>query len=148
MKVSSRRVVIHSTHREKTVSRSRLFWLIAIAVITSGPAAQAQQGSKLPKLGFLSGLSASAISTRLEAFKQGLNELGYTEGKNTVIEYRWAAGKLDRLPELASELVRLNPMSSLPVDRPVFVPRSERQIRFPLSWLLTLTPWVTASSPA
>ena len=109
MKVISNQWPFAAKHSKKTVSRSRLFWLIAIALITSGPPAQAQQRNKLSKVGFLSGLSASAISTRLEAFRQGLNELGYTEGKNTIIEYRWAEGKLDRLPELASEVVRLKP---------------------------------------
>ncbi|HEX2230299.1 MAG TPA: ABC transporter substrate-binding protein [Candidatus Binatia bacterium] len=71
--------------------------------------AHAQQRGKLPRVGFLSGLSDSAISARLEAFRQGLNDLGYIEGKNIAIEYRWAEGKLDRFPELATELVRLKP---------------------------------------
>jgi putative ABC transport system substrate-binding protein len=71
-------------------------------------AAQAQQSKKVPRIGFLTGGSPSSIATRVEAFRQGLRELGYAEGKNIVIEYRYAEEKLDRLPALAAELVRLN----------------------------------------
>ena len=69
--------------------------------------AEAQQPTKIPRIGFLSGTSLSSTSARVEAFRQGLRELGYVEGKNIVIEWRWAEGKLDRLPALAAELVRL-----------------------------------------
>jgi putative tryptophan/tyrosine transport system substrate-binding protein len=69
--------------------------------------AEAQQPKKVPRIGYLSNASA-ANSPRLEAFRQGLHELGYVEGKNIVIEYRYAEGKLNRLPALAAELVRLN----------------------------------------
>jgi ABC-type uncharacterized transport system substrate-binding protein len=72
----------------------------------SFPAA-AQQPKKVPRIGFLSGASSSAVASRTEAFRQGLRELGYVEGKNIVIEWRYAEGKLDRLPALAAELVRL-----------------------------------------
>jgi ABC-type uncharacterized transport system substrate-binding protein len=68
---------------------------------------QAQQPTKIPRIGFLGGGSASANAGRIEAFRQGLRELGYLEGKNLVIEHRRAEGKLDRLPGLAAELVRL-----------------------------------------
>jgi len=71
--------------------------------------AEAQQSTKIPRIGFLlTTSSASAYSARLDAFRQGLRELGYVEGKNIVIEWRSAAGKLDRLPALAAELVSLN----------------------------------------
>jgi ABC-type uncharacterized transport system substrate-binding protein len=69
--------------------------------------AQAQQPKKVPRIGFLGGASASFYAARTNAFRQGLNELGYTEGKNIVIEYRYAEGKFDRLPDLAAELVGL-----------------------------------------
>jgi putative ABC transport system substrate-binding protein len=61
----------------------------------------------MPRIGFLGGGSASANAGRIEAFRQGLRGLGYMEGKNLVIEQRWAEGKLNRLPALAAELVRL-----------------------------------------
>jgi len=70
--------------------------------------AEAQQAGKIPRIGFLSGASPSTNVTRHEAFRQGLRELGYVEGKNIVIEYRYAEGKLDRLRGLAAELARLN----------------------------------------
>ena len=68
---------------------------------------EAQQPTKIPRIGFLSTAALSALSSRLEAFRQGLKDLGYVEGKNIIIEYRSAEGKLERLPELAAELVRL-----------------------------------------
>ncbi len=69
--------------------------------------ALAQQPKKVPRIGFLTTLSPSTISDRIEAFRQGLRELGYVEGKNIVIEWRYAEEKLDRLPALVSELVGL-----------------------------------------
>jgi putative ABC transport system substrate-binding protein len=70
-------------------------------------AAEAQQPAKIPRIGFLIAASTSANAARNEAFRQGLRELGYVEGKNTIIEWRSAEGKADRLPGLAAELVRL-----------------------------------------
>ncbi len=67
--------------------------------------AEAQQPS-VPRIGVLGGASGAANASRIEAFRQGLRELGYTDGKNIVIEERWAGGKLDRLPALASDLLR------------------------------------------
>jgi putative ABC transport system substrate-binding protein len=67
----------------------------------------AQQPTKIPRIGYLSATSLSAIAGRTEAFRQGLRELGLLEGKNIVIEWRSSEGKADRLPGLAAELVRL-----------------------------------------
>ncbi len=69
--------------------------------------AEAQQPTKIPRIGYLDAVSLAANSARIEAFRQGLRELGYVEGKNIVIEWRSAEGKFDRLPALAAELVRL-----------------------------------------
>jgi putative ABC transport system substrate-binding protein len=80
---------------------------VAALVLFFGVAAEAQQSAKVPRIGFLFGLSPSVSTDRVEAFRQGLRELGYTEGKNIVIEYRWAEGKIERLPDLVTELVRL-----------------------------------------
>ena len=69
--------------------------------------AQAQQPTNIPRIGYLEAVSPSISAVRSEAFRQGLRELGYVEGKNIVTEYRYAEGKRDRLPALAAELVRL-----------------------------------------
>ena len=82
------------------------FALTAI-VFTLFISAEAQQSKKAYRIGFLGGSSASATASRYEALRQGLRELGYVEGKNILIEYRYAEGKLDRLPALAAELLRL-----------------------------------------
>jgi len=80
---------------------------IVVALTVCGARAEAQQPRKASRIVFLGGSSASALSKRIEAFSQGLRELGYMEGKNIVIEYRYADGKQDRLPALAAEIVRL-----------------------------------------
>jgi len=70
--------------------------------------AQAQQPAKILRIGYLSSDSPSTIAVRIEAFRQGLREFGYVEGKNILIEWRFAQGKADRLRGLAAELVHLN----------------------------------------
>jgi len=70
--------------------------------------AQAQQPKKVRRIGFLVATSPNSSPARRKAFQEGLRELGYVEGKNIVIEWRFAEGKADRRPELAAELVRLN----------------------------------------
>jgi ABC-type uncharacterized transport system substrate-binding protein len=83
--------------------------LIAVVLLAVGVLAEAQQPKKVPRVGFLATVSPSIISDRVEAFRQGLRELGYVEGKNIVIEWRYEEGKADRQPPpgLAAELVRL-----------------------------------------
>jgi putative ABC transport system substrate-binding protein len=82
--------------------------LLATVLLTTASLAEAQQPTRIPRIGHLIATSPSASPGRIEAFRQGLRELGYIEGKNIIIEWRYAEGKLDRLPELAAELVRLN----------------------------------------
>jgi putative tryptophan/tyrosine transport system substrate-binding protein len=81
--------------------------LVAVVLLALGVIAEAQQPTKVPRIGFLATVSPSTISDRIEALRHGLRELGYVEGKNIVVEWRYAEGKLDRLPALAAELVRL-----------------------------------------
>jgi putative tryptophan/tyrosine transport system substrate-binding protein len=88
----------------KTTLASILF---AGAVLAAAVIVEAQQPTKVPRIGFLSATSRSAISARTEALHQGLRELGYVEGKNITIEYRFADGKVDHVLQNAAELVRL-----------------------------------------
>jgi len=81
--------------------------LIVVTLLTVAVAVEAQQPTKIPRIGYLGFGSPSTIPTRIEAFRQGLRELGYVEGKNIFIEWRSAEGNADRLPSLAAELVRL-----------------------------------------
>lgn len=80
--------------------------LLAVFLLT-GTFSWAQQINNVPRIGYLSVLSASSDSARIEAFRQGLRELGYVEDQNITIEPQYAEGKLQRLPELAAELLRL-----------------------------------------
>jgi putative ABC transport system substrate-binding protein len=89
------------------MSSKPLFWLLTTMLLLTAPFAQAQQPARIPRMGILFASSASVQSARVEALRQRLRELGYVEGKNIVIEYRYADGKLERLPDLAAELVGL-----------------------------------------
>jgi putative tryptophan/tyrosine transport system substrate-binding protein len=71
-------------------------------------AAEAQQVGKVYRIGYLSSPTRESVAHALEAFLRALRELGWVEGRNLVIEYRWAEGKVERLPDLAADLVRLN----------------------------------------
>jgi len=81
--------------------------LVATLVLVLGVVAEAQQPAKVLRLGWLSAGSSSLQSANTEAFRQRLSDLGYVEGKNIEIVYRYAEGKSERLPQLAAELVRL-----------------------------------------
>jgi len=81
--------------------------LCVLLLALSIPAEAQQSGKKIPRMGYLSTLDPASESARSEAIRLGLRELGYIEGQNIAIEYRYAGGKLDQLPKLASELVRL-----------------------------------------
>jgi len=81
-----------------------LFLALLAAPLTTG----AQAAGKVPRVGFLF-YGSSGPSRELDAFRQGLRELGYVEGQNITVEYRFASGQIERLPELAAELVRLKP---------------------------------------
>ena len=87
--------------------RVPLVALLAVLLLAGPLAAEAQAPAKIPRIGFLSASLSSDPGGRIEAFRQGLRELGYVEGQNIAIEYRFAEGRSERLPALAAELVRL-----------------------------------------
>jgi len=84
----------------------RLLWLLAL-LLAAGTFAEAQQPAKVPRIGWLELGSPSTNQHLREAFRQGLHELSYVEGQNIVVEWRWADGREDRLPDLAAELVQI-----------------------------------------
>jgi putative ABC transport system substrate-binding protein len=106
----NKELVLSPNNRESKIQNLKWGGIVAIGVTFAmcGAVATAQQPKKIPRIGFLAATSPSVESTRIEGFRQGLRDLGYTEGKNIVIEWRWAEGKFDRLPDLAAELVRLD----------------------------------------
>jgi ABC-type uncharacterized transport system substrate-binding protein len=81
--------------------------LVIVSIFVESARALAQQPKKVPRIGYLSATDAVTESTRSEAIRLALRELGYTEGQNIAIEYRYAEGGQDRYPELAVELVHL-----------------------------------------
>jgi putative tryptophan/tyrosine transport system substrate-binding protein len=85
----------------------RLLASFLIFTVSAGIAA-AQQPAKVPRVGYMAAVSTSADAPRLEAFRQGLRELGYVEGQNILIEYRHQDRNFERLPDIAGELMRLN----------------------------------------
>ena len=80
---------------------------LALAALAAPLATSAQQPVEVPRVGYLDSGSPPGIPP-VTAFQEGLRELGYVEGQNITIEYRWADGRYDRLPGLSADLVRLN----------------------------------------
>jgi len=89
------------------MERRRFMAVIAGGFLAAPLAAEAQPAGKVPRIGFLGGRTPSDTSPLLDAFRQGLHELGWVEGQNIVLDYRFAEGRFDRLPDLAAEVVRL-----------------------------------------
>src|SRR5712691_4812250 len=85
----------------------RLIVTLHLGILAPPLAANAQMPGNIPRIGVLAAGIPSTYTSRYEAFRRGLRELGYVEGQNITIEYRYAEGKLGRLPDLAAELVGL-----------------------------------------
>jgi ABC-type uncharacterized transport system substrate-binding protein len=122
------------TEPRRSIQNRKWLWLsvITFVLVASGAVATAQQPKKVPRVGYLATNSLSVISDRVEAFRQGLRELGYVEGKNIVIEWRSAEGKQDRVPALAAELVRLKVDVIVTAGPSVIRPAKEATITIPI----------------
>ena len=93
--------------KKKNMKKRITLWLLATLFLANVSLADTQQTGKVPRIGFLDNSTASGMAVLLEAFRQELSKLGWIEGKNITIEYRFAEQKPERLPELAADLVRL-----------------------------------------
>jgi putative ABC transport system substrate-binding protein len=82
-------------------------WLFIFLILASVQRAEAQQPKKIPRIGLLSGGDSNSTKSQIEAFRQGLNEVGYIERQNILLDVRWTEGDSDRYPVLAGELVQL-----------------------------------------
>jgi putative ABC transport system substrate-binding protein len=99
--------VVSKNIGDKSVMKSILCLLLATTILISAPAAEAQQTEKKFRIGFLTATTASGSAGLMETFRQEMRRLGWLEGKNFTIEYRFGEQKPERMPELAADLVRL-----------------------------------------
>jgi putative ABC transport system substrate-binding protein len=111
----------------------RKFYSLALSTLLLAPCfpAHAQQPTTIPRIGYLGGATGSN-TTRIEALRQGLRDLGHVEGKNLVVEYRYAEGKLDRVPALAAELVRLKVDATVTAGSAATRPAKEATVTIPI----------------
>jgi putative ABC transport system substrate-binding protein len=98
---------VKARDKKKNMTKRITLWLLATLFLANGSLADAQQSGKVPRIGFLVNSTASASAVLSEAFWQEIRKLGWVEGKNIIVEYRFTEGENSRLPELASDLVRL-----------------------------------------
>src|ERR1700756_150564 len=99
-------MLLKTFFHHSSIPNARMLWLFCALLFALSLPVEAQQPTKMPRVGYLSPRSSSRDATRRQGFQQGLRELGYSEGQNIVVEYRFADGQLERLHELAADLVR------------------------------------------
>lgn len=126
---------------DRMTTRRRLVLALMAGALAAPLASFAQQPAKIARIGFLSPASpAGGWDTRLQAFRDGLRELGYVEGKNLQLEVRWGEGKLERLPTLAAELVQLKVDVIVAASSPSVVAASQATRTIPIVMPLSSDP--------
>jgi len=120
--------------------KSILVWLLATFLLTAAPFAHAQQPARTPRIGYLDNSTAPGSAVYVDAFRQELNKLGWIEGKSIAIEYRFAEQKPERLPELATELVRSKVDLIVTVGYPATAAAKKATIVIPIVMANTLDP--------
>jgi putative tryptophan/tyrosine transport system substrate-binding protein len=121
--------------------KSPVAWLLIALLLTSSGVTDAQQTRKIPRIGYVSG-TGDAVNQGpyVEALRQGLRDLGYTEGKNILIEYRGAEGKPDRVPALTAELIQLQVDVIIAPILPVILAVKERTKTIPIVMVTNIDP--------
>jgi putative ABC transport system substrate-binding protein len=123
------------------VTKNYHYLLLAVLFLAIIFPVQAQQVGKTPRIGFVSGAGdPSNPGPAVEAFRQGLRDRGYNEGKNIFVEYRYAEGQRDRVPSLVSELVRLNVDVLVLVTLPSVRAAKEATKTIPIVMVLAVDP--------
>jgi putative tryptophan/tyrosine transport system substrate-binding protein len=119
---------------------NRRHTLLALAALGAARVVWAQQAVKIARVGFLHAASAQGADVQLRAFRDGLRELGYVEGKNLAIDYRWGDGKLESLPALADELVQAKVDVLVAASSPAVVAASRATRTIPIVMPLSSDP--------
>jgi putative ABC transport system substrate-binding protein len=123
------------------LKRREFITLLGGATAAWPRSARAQQAGRLPTIGFLGAATASAWEPWTAAFVQRLRELGWTEGRNLAIEYRWAEGRSERFEEIAKEFVRLKVDVVVTGGNAAVVVRRHRRFQSSSSWRWTRLEW-------
>jgi len=123
---------------DRVMDRREFISGLTIGLLAAPIAGDAQEAGKIPRVGFLGPRTRADARPFSDAFLRGLRDLGWVDGKNIAIEYRFAEGRLDRLPDLAAELVRLKVDLILAGSTPPARRPRMRRERFLSSWRLAL----------
>jgi putative ABC transport system substrate-binding protein len=123
--------------------RRREFITLVGGAVAAWPIAARAQGPAIPVIGFLGSELPDLYVGRLRAFLQGLNEAGFVEGRNVMIEYRWAEGQYDRLPGLADDLVRRRVTVMVATTTPAVLTAKAATTTIPIAFLTSTNPVAT-----